>query len=219
MKSIVNGAKRLFQKEKQLQELNSKETETKAEGEKPSAPNIHAVKEEPGPNPEADLRQIVDESKEKLAAEEEVPIKKRGRPKGSKQKAKTDDVQGATQPPPGAMPTPQMVEYISGGIQFLGATAAQNTGYDGFYFPKPEADHLGGLADKCMERYFPNMSDGAALIGITVFSFGMAIGGRYLGYQQWLKKHKTKENDKNTEKSEETTQNPVGADAFFTEKH
>lgn len=207
-------------------ESNSNDSAQNGPGESQAVPTTGATVEEANKlEPNDELARVVEESKQKLYEEEQAPIKKRGRPRGSKSKPKEEQPASADTEAKAVVQSLLAPQYLSTGIQMIGKRAAINTGYLGWEFPKDEADSLATLADQCMARYFPNLSDTHALLAITVFSFGMAIGGRYLGYQDYLRdkglhpdqaqnvEKKSKQND--TELTNYQDSAGISASSFF----
>lgn len=202
---MQSGEKSLSQAEPKLEELSSKEdTELKKPDDSSKVETT------------SDLSRIIEESKEKLAAEEPAPVKKRGRPKGYKVKPKeTNPGDAKVEEAANALKSFLAPKYISQGFQLLGHRAAVNTGYKGWEVEPQESDQLAELADQCIMRYFPNLSDTHALLAVTIFSFGMAIGGRYMGYQDFLAE-KGKKKKEDTQPVTEVSNGPdVEAASFF----
>lgn len=209
---------------------NSEAENVQTENNTPGLPSPGASVENieaPKPEGESELATIVAESKAKLAGDDTPPPKSgRGRRLGSKNKPKGGETAAAPSTDQVNAQAAEMVKgamspaHLSTGIQLLGERAAGNTGFEGWKVPKEEADGLAQLADSCMQRYFPNLSDTHALLAITIFSFGMAIGGRYIGYQDFQRKTgkiKPVEVAPEIQKAEaiHAKENPASPDSFF----
>jgi len=149
------------------------------------------IEEKPGNTDNiSSLHEVVEESKNELAAAAQIPPKsKRGRPSGSTKNPMTDQSPGlpSGQPlsliPPGPSPIRPAIE---GAFEFCGSYMANVSEYDGFIFQKEELKLLTDQADEVCKEFVPQVQSKWAKLTAFVGTTAIIVGKKYMGYQKFV---------------------------------
>lgn len=180
-------------------------------GATPVSQGTEEVKELKAPS---ELASVLEESKAALAVAEPVPLtpkRKVGRP--SKEELAARAATAAPAPevlPPAAPKEPESTGFapvIADGIQAVYEMRAKSTGFDGFRCPKDKAEVLAAQIDQCMAHYFPQLSEKASILVVTLASVGMHAIAQEMSYQRWRAERAAQ--DQSPEKKEEQIKNEM----------
>lgn len=133
------------------------------------------------------LAEAVQESKDAIETAE--PVKRRGRPKkdpNAPAKEKSKKAAEVEKPASVVIPLPPPT-YLKSAVNFPFQLAAMKSGWAGWNLTEQEKEENAQILDAVLKRYVPQFGSEHPELFALCFSLGMAIGVRYLAFQEILR--------------------------------